>query len=93
MMPLGASSIQVFPIGLVNHYIRRLLSSATLRLWPNLARLLNRFIRERYPHFKFTTIQFNRNYCARMHVDGNNLGPTMNIGLGDYEGRALGNGP
>ena len=27
--------------------------------------------------FKFTTVQLNRNYGTKMHVDGNNHGPTL----------------
>ena len=33
-----------------------------------------------------TTMQLNRNYSARLHVDKNNHGPPYIIALGEYEG-------
>jgi hypothetical protein len=37
----------------------------------------------------FTTIQFNKNYQCKKHIDGNNVGISTIIGLGDYEGGEL----
>ena len=39
--------------------------------------------------FEFTTIQFNKNYQCAKHIDGNNVGISRIIGLGDYEGGEL----
>ncbi|MCP4242810.1 MAG: hypothetical protein GY772_19830 [bacterium] len=36
------------------------------------------------PGFKYTTIELNRNYAAKMHVDRNNRGPSRIIALGNY---------
>ena len=36
--------------------------------------------------FYNTTMQLNRNYSARLHVDKNNHGPPYIIALGEYEG-------
>lgn len=41
------------------------------------------------PDFKFTSIQFNKNYQIQKHIDGNNTGVSYIIGLGDYEGGEL----
>ena len=39
------------------------------------------------PDFRYTTIQFNKNYATKkMHVDGNNEGPSYIVGVGDYTG-------
>jgi len=41
------------------------------------------------PDFEFTTIQFNKNYQCKKHIDKNNIGISRIIGLGDYEGGEL----
>tara|TARA_R110002126_G_scaffold185316_3_gene333840 strand:+ start:699 stop:1223 length:525 start_codon:yes stop_codon:yes gene_type:complete len=41
------------------------------------------------PDFQFTTIQFNKNYQCKKHIDKNNVGVSRIIGLGDYEGGEL----
>lgn len=38
------------------------------------------------PEFPYTTVQLNKDYATKMHVDGNNHGPSFIIGLGDYTG-------
>ena len=38
------------------------------------------------PKFPYSTIQLNKNYSAKLHVDGNNHGPSYIIGLRQYEG-------
>ena len=37
----------------------------------------------------FTSIQVNKNYLSAMHVDGNNLGPSFIVGVGDYSNGGL----
>jgi len=39
--------------------------------------------------FKFSSIQFNKNYKMKKHIDKNNVGKSYIIGLGDYEGGEL----
>eukprot|EP01050_Picozoa_sp_SAG11_P010265 SAG11_NODE_1019_length_6159_cov_23.425248_5_plen_999_part_00 len=51
---------------------------------PNLTAYLVRFAAEHIPDFKCTCIQVNKNVPCKLHVDGNNLGPSYIIGLGDY---------
>jgi len=41
------------------------------------------------PNFKFSSIQFNKNYKMKKHIDKNNVGKSYIIGLGDYEGGEL----
>lgn len=51
-----------------------------------LARFLSSFVQKSHPDFEFTSIQVNKNYASRAHVDKNNLGESLIIGLGDYTG-------
>ena len=39
--------------------------------------------------FTWTSLQLNYNYAARKHVDGNNLGPSAIIALGEHAGGEL----
>ena len=41
------------------------------------------------PDFKWTTIQYNYNQVSKKHKDGNNVGESYIIGLGDYTGGRL----
>ena len=41
------------------------------------------------PGFNFTSIQVNKNYQSGLHVDRNNLGKSMIVGLGDYKDGGL----
>ena len=56
---------------------------------PWLVRLLSSFARKSHPDFEFTSIQVNKNYASRAHVDKNNLGDSLIIGLGNYSGGDL----
>jgi len=38
---------------------------------------------------EYTSIQFNKNYQCRKHIDGRNIGESTIIGLGDYTGGEL----
>ena len=72
-----------------------IVSNETLRR-PNLTSLLVRLMREHDPHFKFTSIQVNKQLRSPMHCDSNNHGPSRIIGLGDYIGGRVwvhGSGP
>jgi hypothetical protein len=38
------------------------------------------------PSFTYTSIQFSRCMCAPKRIDGNNLGDSIIVSIGDYEG-------
>lgn len=63
--------------------------SRATRERPILARLLTDFVKHEVPDFEFTSIQVNKDYAAALHVDKNNAGTSMIIGLGDYSGGQL----
>ena len=52
---------QAFPIGMVLNYNMGLCCSRTLKLWPNLTLMLNRFVTHHHPDFKHTTQRGPRN--------------------------------
>lgn len=92
VMPEGTSFIEAFCLGLVGSRWPQV-SDHTTEAEP-LTRLLNAFLRG--PHgppdgqdFPFTSIQVNKNYASKRHVDANNTGDSYIIGLGDYSGGAL----
>lgn len=64
------------------------LTKATIR-YPAVVEILNRWLTDRLPKevqsFKFTTLNLNKNYAGKRHRDGNNFGPSMIKGFGDYE--------
>ncbi|CAE7938265.1 lkhA [Symbiodinium necroappetens] len=84
--PDGAPFIEAFPLGIVLNYCLGLVCSRATRLWPTLTKLLAKFIQQEQPDFRYTTMQLNKNYATKMHVDANNHGPSFIIGLGDYKG-------
>jgi len=88
VMPPGATSIRGMAVGLYifGGSIGKT-DAATQNPW--LTRLLIRFFMQEHGDFPFTTIQVNKNYAARPHVDKNNLGQSLIIGLGDYKGGEL----
>ena len=44
---------------------------------------------EKVPDFRFTTVQFNKNYAMAKHLDSYNTAVSYIIGLGDYTGGEL----
>merc|ERR1711879_753605 len=88
--PDGNQSIEAFPMGFVKAYTGRICKSISLNNSPNLAILINKFMSQEASRFsRWTTIQCNKNYAAKLHVDHNNTGPSAIIALGDYDGGEL----
>ena len=44
---------------------------------------------EHIPDFKYSSIQYNKNYKIKKHIDKRNMGVSYIVGLGDYEGGEL----
>lgn len=94
--PDGVEYIDSITLGLVSSAstLGRPLPSKATHSYKNLTRMLLRFFKqciEEPNTFRYgchgivcTSIQLNRNYAAREHVDGNNVGPSWIIGLGDW---------
>ena len=62
---------------------------------PSMVKVLTRWCRATLPRtrkgaeFPFSSLQINYNYAAKKHVDGNNIGPSHIISLGDHAGGEL----
>lgn len=89
VMPAGMTSIKALCLGAVRTYSGDVTCSRWTRRLPTIARLLAKFAAQGIPEFKYTSIQLNMNYCAKLHVDANNVGPSYIIGFGNYEGGQL----
>eukprot|EP00427_Karlodinium_veneficum_P026883 CAMPEP_0169210182 /NCGR_PEP_ID=MMETSP1016-20121227/15075_1 /TAXON_ID=342587 /ORGANISM="Karlodinium micrum, Strain CCMP2283" /LENGTH=384 /DNA_ID=CAMNT_0009287699 /DNA_START=31 /DNA_END=1185 /DNA_ORIENTATION=- len=76
-------------LGMVSNWVGIPMTSRATRERPNLAKLLTAFVKHEVPDFEFTSIQVNKDYAAALHVDKNNAGTSMIIGLGDYSGGQL----
>ena len=58
--------------------------------YKKLFKITNEWFMETYPfYFLYTTIQYNKNNKCAKHIDGKNVGESIIIGLGDYEGGRL----
>jgi len=49
----------------------------------------SKLMKQHNPNFKFTSIQVNDNHKSSRHKDGNNVGKSYIIALGDYTGGEL----
>ena len=49
--------------------------------YPQTARLLTAYMKQCQPTFLFTSIQINVGHAAKPHVDSNNLGSSLGIGV------------
>src|SRR5579885_272176 len=56
---------------------------------PEMFELLCRFVWEHDPTFTFSSITLNKDLQCPPHVDANNVGPSLIIGLGNYHGGEL----
>ena len=54
--------------------------------YPIVYQYLEDLINTHDEHFRWTTINVNRNIQCKNHVDKNNLGDSIIVGLGDYIG-------
>lgn len=87
--------IEAFVLGKVNYRGQKFLNYRTKgpsrwnKVYPKLYTLIRKIIKEKFPNFKYTTIQLNKNIISPPHIDKNNVGPSYILGLGDYDGGKL----
>jgi len=83
--------IEAFVLGQVNYRGQEFLDFKTRgpsrynKKFPQLFKLLKKFMQQHDPQFKYTTIQLNKNIISPPHIDKNNVGPSYIIALGDYK--------
>ena len=83
--PDGQARLEAFCLGVVNSYSVGLTCSRMTRTMKNLAKLLVALQGQiPQPDQRCSTIQCNRNYSAKLHVDANNCGIGWILGLGPY---------
>jgi hypothetical protein len=63
--------------------------SAVSQNFPHMIKLVCAWTAKELPDFPFSSLQINYNYAANKHVDGNNIGPSHIISLGDHAGGEL----
>ena len=61
----GQPFIYACALGLVNNYCLGLCMSTHANVGVNLTKVIARYFRQNVPGFKYTTIQFNKNYAAK----------------------------
>jgi hypothetical protein len=83
------TDVRGIALGVLNARVYGVIRSTASEIHPNLTRTLVNLARHAYPDFKFTTIQVNDNYKSCLHIDGNNVGPSLIVGVGDYSGGGL----
>jgi len=76
-------------LGMTESWTRGPTQSTITRQKPLITMLLCDFVRWEVPGFEFTSIQVNKDYAAALHVDKNDAGNSIIIGLGDYSGGEL----
>ena len=84
VLPSGVDAVQGMLLGFYAFASVGITEASKSNEW--LTRFLSSFVQKSYPDFEFTSIQVNKNYASRPHVDKNNLGESLIIGLGDYTG-------
>jgi hypothetical protein len=68
------------------------ITKATTR-YPEFVEIITKWLTDRLPDefkdFKFTSLNLNKNYAAKLHRDGNNFGPSMIAAFGEFTGGEL----
>ena len=88
----GDKSVLAFSLGQVNYRGQKFLGGKTKgpsrfnKKFPALLKKLRKMMRLWHPTFKYTTIQVNKNFSSKPHVDKNNVGLSYVIAMGDYTG-------
>ena len=81
--PDGQLKLEAFCLGIANSYSVGLTSSKMTHAMKNLAKLVVALGRQ-LPGHRFSTVQLNLNYSARLHVDGNNCGSSEILATGRF---------
>jgi len=80
-------------LGLVRDRIGDIHITPPAKAYPEFPQLLTKWLTDRLPaeakHFKFTSLNVNKDYAAKIHRDGNNLGPSMISAFGEFTGGSL----
>lgn len=94
VMNEGETFIYSDTLGLIPERTGRILAKEETHRYPSFSKLLCQWLLEQVPRelkgkVSFTSININKNYAARLHRDGNNIGPSFLKAFGDFKGGKL----
>lgn len=93
VMPDGRDWVWSDTLGLMRDRIGSIHITRATGKYPEVVELLDKWLTDRLPadqkHFKWTSLNLNKNYCAKAHRDGNNFGPSMIAAFGGFKGGQL----
>ncbi len=58
-------------------------------IYPQLEEVFKSYAKLHFPNFKYSQVQININFVSPPHYDSSNIGESVIVGLGDYEGGDL----
>lgn len=61
-------------------------NSRYTKKYPHILPLFKKFIQSHYPEFEFNSVYVNRNTISKKHLDSENAGVSLLVGLGNYNG-------
>jgi hypothetical protein len=61
-------------------------NSRYTKKYPHILPLFKKFIQSHYPEFEFNSVYVNRNTISKKHLDSENAGVSLLVGLGNYTG-------
>ncbi|CAK0804261.1 unnamed protein product [Prorocentrum cordatum] len=93
VMPDGRDWVWSDTLGLMRDRTGDIHLTKATTNYPEVTEIINKWLTDRLPAeakgFKFTSLNLNKNYAARMHRDGNNFGPSMIAAFGGFQGGEL----
>mmetsp|Transcript_133272 Transcript_133272/g.344889 ORF Transcript_133272/g.344889 Transcript_133272/m.344889 type:complete len:991 (+) Transcript_133272:80-3052(+) len=94
VLPEGQQWVHSDTFGLIRSRTGQYMVTNATREYPHVTQILNTWLHDRRPpqldeRFPCTSISLNSGYAAKRHRDGNNEGPSMIRGFGDYSGGQL----
>lgn len=93
VLPEGQDWVWSDTIGLIRDRLGSIHVTPATKLYPEVVQLLVKYLNDRLPKeaagFKFTSLNLNCNYAARLHRDGNNFGPSFIKAFGGFTGGRL----
>ncbi len=86
----GQDKVEAFTLGKVRAYHTKVMvNSSHNKKFPKLLELLKECVKSFDPNFNFTTIQINKNVLTPPHRDKNNVGLSLALSVGDFQGGGI----
>lgn len=93
VLPNGQDWVWSDTLGLIRTRDGRIHCTPATKYYTDVVQLLVKWLIDRIPQtaagFRFTSLNLNYNYAARIHRDGNNFGPSFIKAFGDFSGGEL----